>query len=845
MGVVLKHTFKNIWSKKIRTLMLLFCIIIASFVGALAFDMTNSVQNILRAGFASMFGDSNVIINYNRGIDEDAFSGLEGYEYDLVKVAARYSDVYKRDEEMYAYYNQKTLTTYGAVSEDLNKLHLLAKDEELSDGECVISKKYSEDFHINAGDKITIYGDNSVPVEFTVKEVLPYFGIIDGGYVAVVNEEGIKSLNHEHKIYYNLAYMKAHDEGQLKEICRILSGNMPNAQIENLVSGEMMTSQIGSISALFYFLFAICVLLVVFVTISLSERIMVERMSTIGTLRSLGVSVKMTTMIVLLENALYGLLGSAIGTTLYTIFRDPMFNGMFSINSGSDIALEMNLGNVSPFVIAGVIIGTILIECLCPIKELLRAVKTPIRDIIFDNKDTDFKYGKKSLVTAVILALIGIPCAILGMGMMAENILVAISGAIMTIAALFLGYPHILRFICTRLAKHFEKKNHPIAKLACVQACTKKASVGNSRLCVMAATICLLLISLVAGYLKMVNWKEAESDVVVYGLTSTSDQYAFFKDLPGVEDVEFVYMNWGSNMVFGSDRIDDYMDTDRSKKNPEFDFDNYMIVGANSKFRMFNCLINMPEKVADNEIYLSDTLAKKKGLSAGDELTILFKPTGVIPEKETFIVKGTFDSSPLNSSNLTIMISEDMYKKIFFDHPQNAYIKCEDPENTVSLINKYSSSMIDRAMTIEDCTKESQQANAGLTTLLYMMIIMGIGLTLIAVFSNQTVGFEGRKRESAVLISTSMSRGKLSKAFILENIAMAAVAIVTGVGIALFLNRGLVNIVRGMSINLPVIYDFALIGAFSVALFLVYVLTVINPLRHLRKMKTAEQLKYE
>ena len=176
MGVVLKHTFKNIWSKKIRTLMLLFCIIIASFVGALAFDMTNSVQNILRAGFASMFGDSNVIINYNRGIDEDAFSGLEGYEYDLVKVAARYSDVYKRDEEMYAYYNQKTLTTYGAVSEDLNKLHLLAKDEELSDGECVISKKYSEDFHINAGDKITIYGDNSVPVEFTVKEVLPYFG---------------------------------------------------------------------------------------------------------------------------------------------------------------------------------------------------------------------------------------------------------------------------------------------------------------------------------------------------------------------------------------------------------------------------------------------------------------------------------------------------------------------------------------------------------------------------------------------------------------------------------------------------------------------------------------------
>ena len=339
MGVVLKHTFKNIWSKKIRTLMLLFCIIAAAFVAALSFDMTNSLKNILRAGFASMYGNGNVILSYSHGIEESDFDGVKDYEYDRVLLAGRYSKVYKRDDEMYAYYNEKTLTTYGANPEDLNNMHLLGTKVTFGDDECVISKEYAQDFHLSEGSKVTIYGDNSVPVEYTVKAIVPYFGIVDKGYVAVVTEEGMKRLSYDHSIQYTMGLIKVHNEKELKAFCEILEEQMPTAMIENLVTGKTVTTQVAQFSAVFYFLFAICVLLVVFVTISLSERIMVERLSTIGTLRSLGVSVKATTLIVLLENALYGLIGGAIGTAIYSMVRDPLFNGMFTINSGSDMLL--------------------------------------------------------------------------------------------------------------------------------------------------------------------------------------------------------------------------------------------------------------------------------------------------------------------------------------------------------------------------------------------------------------------------------------------------------------------------------------------------------------------------
>ncbi|MBP5491510.1 MAG: FtsX-like permease family protein [Clostridiales bacterium] len=826
-------------------MMLLICIIAASFVAALSFDMTNSLKNVLRAGFASMFGNGNAIVSYSQGIDDKAFAGTEDIDYDSCKVAVRQSKIYKRDDEMYAYYNEKTLMTYGADSKSLNDLKLIGKTIEIGDDECVISKKYAEDFDLKPGSKVSIYGDNFVAVEYTVKEIVPYYGVVDGGYAAVLNEEGMKKLSYDGSITYQMAYVHVNDESRLPEFCDILQENMPTAQIENLVNGKMVTSQINQFAAIFYFLFAICVLLVVFVTISLSERIMVERMSTIGTLRSLGVSSKATTFIVLLENALYGLIGGAIGVGVYTLVRDPLFNGMFTVNSGSDIALEMDIGKVSPFVIVGVVLGTILIECLCPIKELLRAVKTPIRDIIFDNKDTDFKYGKKSLVASIVLALIGIPAAILGFQFFAENALVLIVGVLCTIAALFLGYPHILRAVCKLAARFFEKRNKPVAQLACVQACTKKASVGNSRLCVMAAAVCMILLLLIASYQTVVNYKDVDCDVIVSGLSEDSTKYSFFKDLEGVSDVEFVYFTYSYHSVIGTERIEEYLASDRSGRNSDFEFDDNYFYGANGKSRMCNMVLDMPETVNDDEIYITKKVAKEMNLSIGDELEILFKPQSMIPVRQKFVVAGFVNTTNLEMMNTSFLISENTFKKIYFDTPAMALIRCEDPEKTVAMIDKYASSMIDEVRTFDQRLQDIQQQNAGLSTLLYLMIIMGVGLTLVAVFSNQTVGFEGRKRESAVLISTSMSRGKLCKAFLIENAFSSLTAILLGVGVAVFLNADAINLIRSMKMEFPMTYDPKLIIGFALMMFLVFTMTVINPIRHLRKMKTAEQLKYE
>ena len=80
MGVVFKHTLKNMFSKPFRTIMLVLCIVICSFAGTMTFDMSNSVRNVLNSAFLSMFGDSNVMVTGNAGIEEKDFEGLPEHD---------------------------------------------------------------------------------------------------------------------------------------------------------------------------------------------------------------------------------------------------------------------------------------------------------------------------------------------------------------------------------------------------------------------------------------------------------------------------------------------------------------------------------------------------------------------------------------------------------------------------------------------------------------------------------------------------------------------------------------------------------------------------------------------
>ena len=828
------------FSKPFRTIMLVLCILICSFAGMMTFDMSNSVRNVLESAFLSMFGDSNVIVSANNGLTNSDFEGLPAHDKTMFTGNRTTFNVPGNEE--YAYFNEKSILIYSADIAAINEMNLVAADVDLAEDEVAIPKTLAEELDLSTGDTIEFFDEEEKAHAFTVKSILTYKGMLSEKYNAVMPLEGFTELFGEDFKFVG-AYVRVHDRGDVGKFCTAMEENTQGIETEDLINGEMVQQNVNSVTSIFAILFLICLMLVIFVTISLSERIMVERMGTVGTLRSLGVSPNATALIVLFENALYGLIGGVLGSTLYVLTRDPIFNNVFSLNSGSDIELEMNLGNVSVIAWIGVIIGAVVIECLCPIKELLKATRTSIRDLIFDNKDTDYKYTKKTLAASILFAVLGIAGLVMVLTKTMEGLAVVFLTIVLLVAALFLGYPFILRRISKMLEKHFVKKDCPVAAFACVQARTKKASVGISRLFVMAVAMGLVLFVLSTSYVNFCDRPEADADVVVTGLSEEGKAFEYFNDIEGVTEVEFMNYNWGTKFIIGDDDIK-AAETANSKEMRDL-YHTAILFGTEGDFKLFNAIKGLPETIGDDEIYMDKAIAKKLGYTVGDEIPMIMGANGEKALNKTMKLAGYCDSIKFAAGAAVYVVSLDNYNAIFEDHPTSAYLRCEDPKGVVDTIKERSGCMINSVLTMDDYMEEVKAQNAGMSTLLYMLIGMGVILTFVAVVSNQTIGFSGRRRECAVLVSTAMSRGKLKKAFFTESLISSIVALVVAIPFAAVVAGLFQKALEMIEMNFGLSIDLLPTMAFIFGLFVLFVSTVLMPIKHIRKMKIAEQLKYE
>ncbi|MBO4687594.1 MAG: ABC transporter permease [Clostridiales bacterium] len=802
--------------------------------------MSNSVRNVLESAFLSMFGDSNVIVSSSSGLEDADFDGLPAHDRTLFTGDMTTFNVPGNEE--YAYFHEKSILIYSGDIADANAMELMAAEVDLADNEVAIPKTLAEELNLKEGDTIEFFDDEDQAHAFTVKSILSYKGMLSEKYNAVMPLCGFAEIFGEDYKYVG-AYVRVHERSEVGKFCSLMEENTQGIETEDLINGEMVQQNVNSVTSIFAILFLICLMLVIFVTISLSERIMVERMGTVGTLRSLGVSPNATALIVLFENALYGFLGGALGSSLYVLTRDPIFNNVFTLNSGSDIELEMNLGNVSVIAWIGVIVGAVVIECLCPIKELLKATRTSIRDLIFDNKDTDFKYTKKTLVASILFTVLGAAGLVLILTQTLTGLAIVFADIVMLVIGLFLGYPFILRAASKLLEKFFTKRNCPIAAFSCVQARTKKASVGISRLFVMAVTMGLTLFIMSSSYLAFCERPEADADVIVTGLSEQRKAFEYFEDIDSVTEVEFLNYHWDTKFVLGEEDIKAY-ETASSKEMKEL-YHTAMLVGTPGAFKIFNAISGLPETIGDDEIYMDKAIAKELGYHVGDEIPMLMAANNSDSLQKTMKLAGYCNSLQFTSGSAVYVVSLNNYNEIFKDQPQTAYIRCTDPESVVNTIKERSGCMINTVSTMDAHVEDMKAENAGMATLLYMLIGMGVLLTFIAVVSNQIIGFSGRRRECAVLVSTAMSRGKLKKAFLSENMLSCMVAMAIAVPFAGIITVLFHEALVMIQMNFGMSVDIGTTAIFLGGLFLIFVITALMPVKHIRKMKIAEQLKYE
>lgn len=819
MGIILKHTLKNVFKKPGRTFLLTLCIFLCAFSASICLDMAKSAERIFANAFGEIAGSTDIVLDNYEPLGSELSEALP--RSDTLLFSASSTRFYRRDPRLYTYAVKTDVSITITDLEQAHRMNVFSYNGTLAENETIITRMLGEKLGYSVGDTIEFYDWQGEKVQYVIKEMCELGGMIGTmGDSAVLSVEGGKRLFRGGNIKFYTAYIDIKDDSRIDEAFGILKEKYPEADIMNIKNNDELQEAIDQITQVFLLYFAVCLLVVVIINMTVSERILSERMAVVGTLRSLGVSQGKTTLILLLENIIYALLGSVPGIVVYVLIRPAMLDSMFMIND----VLTVDYGDMSPMLMLGIVIGAIVLECFCTLKEVLKASRTAIRDIIFMNKDTEFRFSKGKTVFGLVC--LGIVLVTLVIPRSFASMLLCF---ICTVVGVYVMFPYVTAFMSGLLGKLFDKAGMPVAKLAAAEIGSKKSTVASTQLIAAASGVMVLLFVVADSMLAMTMHRNFNCDLIISGIYSEDYMFDYIDDLEGVTETENLYCSMYVGAEFNGS----------AEKN--------LYVYGFDGMKLFTGVSGVPETLGDDEFVMDKALAERHGLELGDTVDVKLNTDLFVPRTLTLTLVGYCDSAYFDNFGKGIVISKSRYTSVYNDMPLHILINTDGSSDALikDSISKYSASTMQMVQTIKELNAENDKEGHAENQMIKLVGALGILLTFVGVASNQLIGFESRKRECAVLLSTSMEKRQLRKMLLIETFFSTLISLVCSLAVGLFCVYPVTQILRQFELSLPVVVNWADLVLLVAALTIVFSLTVLFPFENLRKMKLAEQLKYE
>ncbi len=823
MRIVLKNSFKNIFGKPFRTMLIVFSIFACCFCGYLSFDIGSTIED-LASELVGKTSTADLMVT-SGGMDISYMAEILP-EAEILTVSAKNEKFYLKIKNEYNYVTTEEMSILGLDPVQAAKLGY-TDITNIRDDEILLGSAFAEKAGYKTGDKITVHDLAEDEVELTVAGLIPKStkNVMLMGSHGVVNEAtagrlmcGVKKIS--------FAQIDLADDNRIEEVEALLKEKYPDADVSKMALSKQDQKTLDELKAFLYLLFAIMFLLVIFVTASICNRIVSERMSFIGTLRSLGMSAKRTGRILILENMLYALLGSIPATLLYLLFREPILGSVFTMETSAEESLQLTMPAMSPVLPVGIVLGTILIECLIPLRAILKALKTSIRDIIFDNRDTEYRFSRVLTIAGLILLALSI-----GTFFLRSNLLGATACLLCTVIALALLFPMILRFVTFVVSRIASKIGSASWSLASAETVSRKSTVGSGVLLATAASMCVIVFSIAGAMSESMREVSFNCDAVIT-CSKPGKYYSYVDRLEGVTGTERIYSLLDDVVIGKADAVEKTRAT---------------IYGfPEGGYYLYKGYEMLPSKIGSGTVVLDNRYAKKNGYKEGDSLDITIHPDGLLPVTRTYTIADIVKTSPLEGGEVTVFFSEEEFITLFKDKPHYILVNCTDPEKLVSTIRTYGQGTFSSVRTYGEEVESAEEDASQITLILGIVIVLAIAMTCIGTVSNQLIGFTGRKKECAVMLSTAMSKKKLSGILFKEVLITSVASAGIGVLIGHFLTKVIGAAVDSTaSIGLVVNADAERSFLFFLLLTIVFTATVLFPIRSLKKMKIAEQIKYE
>ncbi|MBP0971817.1 MAG: ABC transporter permease, partial [Oscillospiraceae bacterium] len=191
-----------------------------------------------------------------------------------------------------------------------------------------------------------------------------------------------------------------------------------------------------------------------------------------------------------------------------------------------------------------------------------------------------------------------------------------------------------------------------------------------------------------------------------------------------------------------------------------------------------------------------------------------------------------------------IIISPELYRLLYGTKPSTVLIRSSDPATAKESAEHAITDDV-RIQSREEYSAERVKDSRTMRLGLYAIIAAALLLTMIGISGNQLVGFESRRKEFALLHSTSMTRKQIARMIFLENGISFAISVLLSVIISIPVTLLVTNVFNSAGMGLSVTVRPLPILCFFGVIWVIIMLTARTPICRLRRMNTANEIKYE
>lgn len=817
MKIVFKHILRNIWAKKGRSFLIVLALTVATTVFTLNLTLPDELVLKIQQTYRSMYGDVDIAMNT---VEEFKIEDVELGDKEI-----RYTNTLLLE----GLYNDKPMIIRGLNIEEAKQFKMLNSDvPSLTGNQIVISEKQAKYFGFSEGQKVNVaYEDKEY--EFDIVKIVENRGInsiYDEYPMFICNIDEIAKIRNISSDMTDSLFIDVVEEGAAKEYAEYLTENNENYMAQALTDEENIRENTVFISYILLLVFVMATIMIMFVVSSLNKIIIAERMPVIGTFRSIGATKAKMNGILILENAVYGLIGGLIGGFLGYKLNSTVA-GLFISTSGVDLTKETSKIDIKLILIG--LLFAVLLQVIITAKAIIKANKKPVKDLIFDVHSSRYRVLKHRNVIGAILVVASL---VTNYVLKDANIIVTILVMVMLITGIAMVVPYLLQKISKLFALILRKIGWQTAFVASKNIGYNKMIVTSSRVVVVALSLMLAIVTIstsVTNLFQSFRIVAADYEFILQGLSKEEADYDKLLELEGITRIDYMHV-WSDEITYNDGK--------------EFNI-SPMITGMEKSHKYVKELNYKISDLKGNDALIDEVFAKKNNISIGD--TIKLK-CAVLNKELEYTIKGTVNSAYLTTSRNAIIVSYDNYIENISEIPMQAHIEAKDGVDSAKLKEEIIDTMKElhlMVQTADEYITEQEEGVASIMSIFYVVIGLAVVLSFIGIINNQIISFIQRRKEIAVLNSTCMSKGQLKKMLFFETVLANLLAVIIGIVTSILLTDMLDNFMCGLSLYVQVEYSFVTAFIFAGVIFAVLLLTLLSPIKRLKRMNIVNEIKYE